>query len=41
MITVRVGPTESWVNLIPDEGPFPGTYNHFVGGANIVVERLN
>jgi hypothetical protein len=40
MIKIRVDPSESWVDLIPDEGPFPGTYNHFMGGANIVVARL-
>jgi hypothetical protein len=40
MIKMRVDPSESWVHLIPDEGPFPGTYNHFVGGANIVITRL-
>ena len=27
-------------NLIPDEALFPGTYNHFIGGANIVAESL-
>ena len=40
MIKVRVDPGESWANLIPDEALFPGTYNHFIGGANIVAESL-
>jgi hypothetical protein len=41
MVLMRVDPGESWANLVPDDGPFPGTYNHFVGGANIFIERLN
>ena len=40
MIRVRVDPGESWAGLLPDEGPFPGTYNHFVGGANFDAEWL-
>lgn len=40
MIRVRVDPSESWAALIPDEGPFPGTYNHFIGGANFEAEWL-
>lgn len=40
MIRVRVDPSESWARLIPNEGPFSGTYNHFIGGANIVAVRL-
>jgi hypothetical protein len=40
MIRVRVDPSESWAALVPDEDPFPGTYNHFIGGANIEAEWL-
>ena len=40
MIKIRVDPSESWAGLIPNEGRFPGTYNHFVGGTNIVVVKL-
>jgi hypothetical protein len=35
MIRVRVNPSQSWAGLIPNEGPFPGTYNHFIGGASL------
>ena len=40
MIKIQVDQNELWASLIPDEGPFPGTYNHFIGGANIVAMRL-
>lgn len=40
MIWVRANPGETWAGLLPGEGPFPGTYNHFTGGANLVAERL-
>ena len=40
MIKIRVNPSESWANLIPDEESFPATYNHFIGGTNIVAVRL-
>jgi hypothetical protein len=39
MIRVRVDPGESWVGLVPDEGVFPGSYNHFIGGINLIAER--
>ena len=39
MIHVRVDPSESWAGLVPDEGVFPGTYNHFNGGINLIAER--
>jgi hypothetical protein len=40
MIRVRVDPSESWSGLVPDEGEFPGTYNRFTGGMNLIAERL-
>jgi hypothetical protein len=40
MIHVEVGPEEIWGGLVPDIGFFPGTYNHFVGGFNLVYELL-
>lgn len=39
MIRVRVDPSQSWAGLVPDEGEFPGTYNHFIGGINLIAER--
>lgn len=39
MIRVRVDPSESWAGLVPDEGEFPGTYHHLIGGSNLIVER--
>jgi len=38
MIRVRVDPSESWARLVPDEGEFPGTYNHFIGGINLIAQ---
>lgn len=35
-VSVRVGPSESWAGLVPEKGEFPGTYNHFIGGINLV-----
>jgi hypothetical protein len=40
MIRVRADPSELWVDLIPEEGVFPGTYNHFTGGINLIAERF-
>ena len=39
MISVRVDPGESWAGLVPDQSEFPGSYNHFIGGFNLAVER--
>jgi hypothetical protein len=39
MIRVQVDPSESWAGLVPDEGEFPGTYNHFIGGINLIADR--
>ena len=36
MVCVRVSPRETWAGLVPEEGEFPGTYNHFVGGINLL-----
>jgi hypothetical protein len=41
MVHVQVDPSESWKGLVPDLNEFPGTYNHFVGGYNLIAERLN
>ena len=40
MVAVRADPRSSWAGLLPQEGPFPGTYNRFVGGYNMVAKRL-
>ena len=40
MICVQVDQSESWKGLVPDGGEFPGTYNHFVGGFNLISEKL-
>ena len=40
MLTVRVSPDEPWAGLLPEPGPFPGTYNHFIGGINLKAEKL-
>jgi len=40
MVTVHANPGESWTALLAEDGPFPGTYNHFIGGINLHVERL-
>lgn len=39
MIRVKVDQSESWAGLVPNEGEFPGTYNHFIGGINLIAER--
>ncbi len=39
MICVRADRNEAWAGLVPDEGEFPGTYNHFIGGINLIAER--
>ena len=31
---------ESWAGLVPHAGSFPGAFSRFVGGVNLVVERL-
>ena len=41
MIRLQVDPNESWKGLVPDRDEFPGTYNHFIGGANLIAERSN
>jgi hypothetical protein len=40
MVCVRVAPYELWKGLVPDGEKFPGTYNHFIGGFNLIAERL-
>jgi len=40
MVTVRVNAASTWASLLPNEGPYPGTYNHFLGGINLDAERL-
>jgi hypothetical protein len=40
MVCIRAGSSEPWAGLIPDEGKFPGTYNHFKGGFNLISERI-
>lgn len=40
MIHLKVDPGETWAGLVPDEGEFPGAYNHFIGGFNLFAERL-
>jgi hypothetical protein len=39
VVRVRVDPREVWAGLVPDEGEFPGSYNHFSGGINLLVWR--
>lgn len=39
MVRVRADPNESWANLVPATGEFPGAYNHFIGGANLIPEE--
>ncbi len=39
MIRVRADPGELWAGLVPDAGEFPGTYNYFIGGINLMAER--
>ncbi len=39
MVRVRVHPSESWAGLVPDAGVFPGTYNRFTGGINLIAVR--
>jgi hypothetical protein len=41
MVTVHANPGESWTALLAENVPFPGTYNHFIGGINLQVERLD
>jgi hypothetical protein len=41
MVRVQADPGEAWAALIPDEREFPGSYNHFVGGASLIAERLD
>jgi hypothetical protein len=41
MLQVQVDPGESWKGLVPDISEFPGTYNHFIGGFNLIAERAN
>jgi hypothetical protein len=38
MVKVMVGPDEPWAGLVPDEGEFPGVYNHFVGSFNLITD---
>ncbi len=38
MIRVRVHPAQPWAGLVPEAGEFPGTYNHFIGGMNLIAE---
>ena len=40
MVTVHTNPEESWTALLAENGPYPGTYNHFIGGINLHAERL-
>ena len=40
MVRVRVNPGETWGGVVPDEAVFPGTYNHFRGGFNLVAVPL-
>lgn len=40
MIRLEATTSALWHGLVPDEGEFPGTYNHFVGGFNLTAERL-
>jgi hypothetical protein len=40
MVTVRANPGESWAELLPSEGPYPGTYNHFTGGFNLAPLKM-
>ncbi len=35
MIRVWASPSESWRDLVPEDGEFPGTYNQFTGGFNL------
>lgn len=39
MVHVRVDSGESWAGLIPAPYVFPGTYNHFTGGMNLLIDR--
>ncbi|MEN6572279.1 MAG: acetoacetate decarboxylase family protein [Anaerolineaceae bacterium] len=41
MIHVEVDPSESWAGLVPDVAVFPGTYNHYQGGINLIAERFD
>jgi hypothetical protein len=40
MMRIEVDPGESWKGLVPDAAEFPGTYNHFIGGFNLIAEKL-
>jgi len=40
MVAVRVDSSATWAGLLPEDGPFPGAYNHFIGGMNMEVGRL-
>jgi hypothetical protein len=40
MIRVRADPSEPWAGLVPDEGEFPGTCNHFAAGINLIGARF-
>jgi hypothetical protein len=37
MVHIEVDQNEAWAGLIAMDNSFPGTYNHFVGGVNIIV----
>jgi hypothetical protein len=38
MIRVQADPGESWAGLVAIGSEFPGTYNHFNGGMNLIAE---
>jgi hypothetical protein len=40
MLSLQVGPGESWRGLVPVGGQFPVEYHNFTGGYNLVAERL-
>jgi hypothetical protein len=41
MVRIEVDRNEPWAELVPAGISFPGTYNHFIGGMNLVTMKLN
>ena len=40
MVHFKVDRSELWAGLIPDGISSPGMFNHFIGGTNLVAEKL-
>jgi Acetoacetate decarboxylase (ADC) len=39
-VRLEIDRREQWAGLVPGVGPFTGEFSHFVGGCNLVAERL-